>query len=147
MDYDVYIGSDGTPFDLATEEYGGPNIEIQAHPEYAIMQFTGLRDVEGREIYEGDVLKPRRYLNTAEPLLQCEVYFDAGAFRVRGKPLAVCMADAKRAGNEYVVIGNIYEHPHLLRVSAGSGGRQAGPEGTERSEPSDHSDGEAGTPK
>lgn len=80
-------------------------------------QFTGLRDKKGNEIYEGDILQPHRH--TKVVLLRCEVYFDAGAFRLRGpqhtdRPLAVCMGDASRAGNDYVIIGNIHEHPELL---------------------------------
>lgn len=80
-------------------------------------QFTGLRDKNGKEIYEGDILQPHRH--TKVVLLRCEVYFDAGAFRLRGpqhtdRPLAVCMGDASRAGNDYVIIGNIHEHPELL---------------------------------
>lgn len=82
-----------------------------------LMQFTGLHDKNGVEIYEGDILQPHRH--TKSRLMRCEVYYNISAFRLRGpqhtgRPLSVCMADAAKAANEYVVIGNIYENPDLL---------------------------------
>ncbi len=96
----------------AGEQFGHPSSS-----DWTAMQFTGLLDRQGKEIYEGDILQPHRH--TKVVLLRCEVYFDAGAFRLRGpqhtdRPLAVCMGDASRAGNDYVIIGNIHEHPELL---------------------------------
>jgi len=72
-----------------------------------LMQFTGLKDKNGKEIYEGDIVK---YM--VGPWEQiCEVYFSDGMFKVKTDTLAW------ECGNDPVtieVIGNIYENPELL---------------------------------
>ena len=80
--------------------------------ESILMQYTGLKDKNGKEIYEGDIVK------TYESNIICEVIFSEGAmFMLRWN-------DKKWGNNEYhhygvgafilEVIGNIYENPELL---------------------------------
>ena len=82
--------------------------------EYELMQYTGLKDKNGREIYEGDVYVHNvqdyvaghpREINFIKP-----VTFEMGAFWV-GDMLLV---DAIENDSESKVIGNIYENPELL---------------------------------
>ena len=77
-----------------------------------IMQSTGLKDKNGVEIYEGDIL----YFEPYETHLNDRVveYID-GAYHGRlilngySKLLAECVYETR-------VIGNIYENPELLEV-------------------------------
>lgn len=82
-----------------------------------IMEFTGLTDDNGNDIYEGDILQPKKY--THSYLMRGVVIFDSGAFYLQGKKfvaknLATSLKFGKDAGNHLVVIGNIYENREFL---------------------------------
>ena len=68
-----------------------------------MMQFTGLLDKNGKEIYEGDILKYRGKLSFNDPPFVVEWQND----------------DARWTefypSNNFEVIGNIYENPELLK--------------------------------
>lgn len=70
-----------------------------------LMQFTGLKDKNGREIYEGDLLS--NGIHQAG-----EVIFKDGCFMVGHFNCELC----KFAGSQKEVIGNIYENPELLEA-------------------------------
>ncbi|HZG83849.1 YopX family protein [Paenibacillus sp.] len=72
-------------------------------------QLTGLRDKNGKEIYEGDILDIK--LMDGNEIFRV-VYDDRRArFHLYDNEGVGWSFDHT---NEYEVIGNIYEHPHLL---------------------------------
>ncbi|WP_314394817.1 YopX family protein [Leptotrichia shahii] len=75
--------------------------------EVELMQYTGLKDKNGKEIYEGDIYhvgdKNIRYL---------VVWFDSG---FEGKQLrSTSYAGLKSWAKDIEILGNIYENPELL---------------------------------
>ena len=87
---------------------------------FNLMQYTGLKDKNGVEIYEGDILTPCHYKKIT--FANCIVIFKKGMFCFKIckpfiseiKPLYKSMNLGRSAGNDYEVIGNIYENPELL---------------------------------
>jgi uncharacterized phage protein (TIGR01671 family) len=77
-----------------------------------LMQYTGLKDKNGKEIYEGDIVKginygfnnPSRFIGTVE--------YRYNGYKVVGTPKYKGMND--ELNTIYEVIGNIYENPNLV---------------------------------
>ena len=95
------------------------------------MQFTGLYDKSGKEIYEGDIV--RFYFCADHPRLErpgktaeCngptemidEVVFDDGAFYFVDPEVG--RAYARNWNNRCEIIGNIFENPDLLKLKEGN---------------------------
>jgi uncharacterized phage protein (TIGR01671 family) len=80
------------------------------------MQFTGLKDKNGREIYEGDVvrMKTERFGNIYK------VMFWRGSFglEVPQQSHPILFSDWYVDKEDLEVIGNVYENPDLLKEAA-----------------------------
>ncbi len=74
-----------------------------------LMQYTGLKDKNGKEIWEGDILKTR-----GRPYW--DVIFKKGCFYIRNEEKNVEWSKSFEGIHfpHYEVIGNIYENPNLL---------------------------------
>ena len=107
MDSDFYIHSSGSQYDLASSNYNTPHIEIEK-AELELMQYTGLKDKNGVEIYEGDLVQVEE-LFPNEPF---KVWFRNGLFHIGNWHAQGFM----NAFDEYCVVGNIYENPELLET-------------------------------
>ncbi len=113
MFYDVQMGicfDDGSHYGF--KRFLGYQEKDDYH-EWSLMQFTGLKDKNGKKIYEGDILKTKDVPNI-------EVYWsnEDGGFmgRYLEKTNSYChINDSVNFASE--IIGNIMENPELLKES------------------------------
>jgi hypothetical protein len=95
------------PFDLSSNpKYWCDNLK-----DYPLMQYTGLKDKNGVEIYEGDIVKYKTFYYGKEKEHIIEVKWEKEATDLFGEPDFIGFL-ARWEGGE--VIGNIYETPELL---------------------------------
>lgn len=76
--------------------------------EIELMQYTGLKDKNGEEIYEGDILGKQFYVNAI-------VSYDDGAFEQGWNCYREHRLDQDFCSSREI-IGNIYENKDLIEV-------------------------------
>ena len=86
---------------------------------FELMQYTGLTDKNGKEIYEGDILKTTYHAGTLKERVFIKyVSYDLGMFIVttKGSSMGTSLgSEVTKAMNPQVeVIGNIYENKELM---------------------------------
>lgn len=121
MVYDIMVGKFGVfyvnPSNNGLDEKDSASItpfNTKYPDDSPVMQFTGLKDKNGKDIYEGDILG----CETLKGIIPGWVIVysnEYSGFRMRQvdriKPTNV---QNKNAFCRYPVIGNIYENPELL---------------------------------
>lgn len=77
------------------------------YTDIKVMQFTGLHDKNGKEIYEGDILKGSLY--------NWKVFWhqEHACFAVESPPSVAEIID----NQNMTIIGNIYENPDLTQMT------------------------------
>lgn len=82
--------------------------------ECPIMQFTGVLDKNGKEIYEGDILAGLSGIGMRNGENQV-VSFQDGVFGINGMGFNEGSSEYNWTTETIEVIGNIYETPELLK--------------------------------
>lgn len=112
IENEIYIAS------IANEDYVKGVLETvhsitNIYNDYVIMQFTGLTDKNGKEIYEGDILDEYRYV---------VAFVDGADSAALGMPMGWYEQrddfESYRqleVGDVKEVIGNIHQHRYLLK--------------------------------
>lgn len=99
--------------------YQNGNIVKEDVKNYELMQSTGLKDKNGKEIFEGDILA----IETYEGILNVNIFWD--------RKHALFMFESKKYNEKdllaelvedntypFEIAGNIYENPELLEVKS-----------------------------
>lgn len=76
--------------------------------KYVVEQCTGLKDKNGKLIYEGDIVETHDY--TTE---HSQIVFDKGCYALKSKDFAI-YEHLSNYENECNIIGNIHKNPELL---------------------------------
>lgn len=110
--------------DYADSYDGQPMIRTTMYNDYfdtedmILMQYTGLKDKNGKEIYEGDIIYCKQYIggNCVEYCIEKGyVCFNDGEFGLyRKQGYYQSLYKFKEYDYEFEVIGNIYDNPELL---------------------------------
>ena len=113
MNYKVMVGN----CDTDDENWTCPIIWIEERKKWlhfddyeCIMQSTGLKDKNGQEIFEGDIIKMSKDVYS-EPTYYEVVRHYGGAYRLESKQHG-CELWLRHTDCE--VVGNIYANPELL---------------------------------
>lgn len=118
----ICFSSDKEPRDTKTVQHGIAFINPYFRQQFKIMQSTGLLDKNGKEIYEGDIIKLAK--GTIRSIFAVPGGFafecldgDVGKYgKIQCCPFEP-MGDEQNIGyirTQTEVIGNIYENPELL---------------------------------
>jgi uncharacterized phage protein (TIGR01671 family) len=129
MNYNITVGKFGTfyvnPGDKGDGLMSGDSASLtQFTTKYSdsvpVMQWTGLKDINGTEIYEGDIVNLQP--DQDDKIWHRVIDFDTAAFHCRAihtnanHPLHFHKFSPDR---KWVVIGNIWKNPELLNCAVG----------------------------
>jgi len=101
----IQVGNEG----CTTGYYDGSG--CPKYSDHELMQYTGLKDKNGKEIYEGDIV-----LHDGLPGAKNgrSIVFEDCCFMIKGKTPSDDWHVGRYSGLNTEVIGNIYENPELL---------------------------------
>ena len=95
------------------EEEKKKKFEFSDSENFELMQYTGIKDKNDVEIYEGDLVKILDNVNETI----CEVRFEYGGHILKNRDLREELLYLEERFME--VVGNIYENPELLELLEG----------------------------
>lgn len=97
-------------------EKGTYDLDLVAGESGELMQFTGLHDKNGKEIYEGDIVAvgsdEERTKHEVKWMGENYPAFDLVGWDTESNGLSEVLGSGEYG--ELEIVGNLFEHPHLL---------------------------------
>ncbi|MGA5692882.1 YopX family protein [Cytobacillus pseudoceanisediminis] len=94
------------------------DLDYKNKSSFEIMQYTGLKDKNGKEIYEGDILKITCNFYFRKGIeIDKVVWWEKGGWLCNDWTLSELIDNHEEGEQEFEVIGNIYENPSLLEAA------------------------------
>ena len=90
------------------------NVGYDGSDNIILMQYTGLKDTNGVEIYEGDIV--REHVNDYTPIYQNGIYMAYNVDKINDPYVSTQFNVIWRNGCE--IIGNIHDNPELVKEEA-----------------------------
>lgn len=86
-------------------------------------QYTGLKDKNGKKIFEGDIVKSKKYGKTIGHSIVNDfdvfvVIYEPAMFRLENTHRAFNLVGKVGKGIDYEIIGNIHDNPELMKGGA-----------------------------
>jgi uncharacterized phage protein (TIGR01671 family) len=121
--YFVFIGQDGEAFQVYSLKEGA--VFVPAEPRFVVMLWSGYKDKNGKEIYEGDIVEFEKWGQKITGLVKCSncsVFIEQLTHATAHlDELAIPLYFYEYNSptfewNELVVVGNKFETPNLLPI-------------------------------
>ncbi|MCY7739281.1 YopX family protein [Bacillus licheniformis] len=80
------------------------------HPRVKVRQYTGLKDINGREIYEEDITRD-------DDGFLWKIYWEDGSFWAKGGEFNLREQLIELAPDFCEIIGDVYRNPELLEAA------------------------------
>lgn len=101
-----FVGShsQGINFDLSSGQIYCNGINVTTY--FELQEFTGIKDIDGKNIYEGDIVRcwGGEY---------CQGYWEYDVIELVKD---IRWSESLYSGENFKIIGNIYENPELLET-------------------------------
>ena len=112
---DFFVSEDGKIYKKSTDTGYGIAISKETSDKVILMQSTGLKDKNGKDIFEGDILACK----TDDEVINLNIFWDEehALFMFESKKYNEQEPLAELVENNtypFEIIGNIYENPELL---------------------------------
>ena len=113
---EIFVNGSGTVYNMCHERYDTPNVQIEwSQANFIILQYTGLKDKNGKEIYDGDIL------GTADTYDVLVIYSVengkwCGEYLNKDKRVLMPCDINDSVKDTSFIIGNIYENLSLIHI-------------------------------